>query len=461
MASWQEARLISVAGISGDKEAEQRATSAMLAVLGIVRPFSQALLTPLGASRADKAVVETFIETSFKTGTGSTVRPDGLIRVSYGKQDPWVALVEVKTGSSKLDSNQLEGYVDVAKENDFDCVISISNEIPPSPGLHPSGLKLRANSKVDLHHISWTRVLTTAVMEKLHRGIDDPEQAWILGELIRYLEHPSSGAVGFDDMGENWLPIRDGAREGTLNRRSDGITEIAQRWDQLLGFASLKLGADIGRDVCEVIPRAHQADPTLRTKAFVESIADSGRLEGALRIPDTIADLDIEVDLKARQNILSTTVEAPGDKGAKGRIGWLVRQLTEAPGELVIEAYTKNARSGMAAKLEDVREDSSVLIGDDKKDPVKFRLVARSEMGLGRKVGKKPGFAKAIINSIEAFYGDILQNLTAYQAKAPQIQQRPRPAEVQPEPLPTVELIEPEVPAEAVAEALQRWSVDW
>ena len=82
-------------------------------------------------------------------------------------------------------------------------------------------------------------------------------------------------------------------------------------------------------------------------------------------------------------------------------------------------------------------------------------------MGLGRKAGKKPGFAKAVINSIEAFYGDILQNLTGYQPKAPKIQQRPQPVEVEPEPLPTVELIEPEVPEATVAEALQRWLVDW
>ena len=41
-------------------------------------------------------------------------------------------------------------------------------------------------------------------------------------------------------------------------------------------------------------------------------------------------------------------------------------------------------------------QTATVLIGDDKKEPVKFRLVARSEMGLGRRAGKKPGFAQAL-----------------------------------------------------------------
>lgn len=174
--AWQQARLIPTSGISNDAEAEVRATSALLAVLSIVRPFSNAVLTPLGASRAGTAVVETFIETTFKTKTGKTLRPDGLVRVTYGKQQPWVALIEVKTGSSKLNAEQLESYLSVAKAEGFDCVITISNEIQPSPGVHPTaGVKLRANSKVSLHHLSWTKLLTLAVMEKTHRGVDDPE----------------------------------------------------------------------------------------------------------------------------------------------------------------------------------------------------------------------------------------------------------------------------------------------
>ncbi|MFV1990216.1 MAG: TerD family protein, partial [Acidimicrobiales bacterium] len=75
MAGWQRARIIPVSGIANDREAEQRATSALLAVLGIVRPFSRAVLSPLGASRAEKAVVETFIETTFKDDSGKAVRP--------------------------------------------------------------------------------------------------------------------------------------------------------------------------------------------------------------------------------------------------------------------------------------------------------------------------------------------------------------------------------------------------
>ena len=78
---WKRARLIPVAGIKGDREAEQRATSAFLAVLSIVRDFSQELLTPMGASSAGKATVDTYTEVSMEA-TGESVRPDGVIRVT-------------------------------------------------------------------------------------------------------------------------------------------------------------------------------------------------------------------------------------------------------------------------------------------------------------------------------------------------------------------------------------------
>src|SRR5690554_3384754 len=127
--NWQRARLIPVAGTSTGVEREQRATSALLAVLSVVRPFSRELLSPLKASRAGRACVESFIETSLTTSSKAGVRPDGLIRVTYGKQAPWIALVEVKTGTNPLTLEQINSYIDCARHNKYDHVITISNEI--------------------------------------------------------------------------------------------------------------------------------------------------------------------------------------------------------------------------------------------------------------------------------------------------------------------------------------------
>lgn len=422
MDTWQAARLIPVSGISKGAEAEQRATSALLAVLRVVRPFSKSLLAPLGASKADRANVEAFIEVSFKHKDGKTQRPDGLLRVSFGKSAAWTALVEVKTGKDTLNADQVNRYFDIASAEKFDAVITISNEIAPAPGIHPTaGLKVRSNSRVKVHHFSWSMILAEAVQQKQHRGVSDPEQAWILGELIRYLQHDSSGALDFDDMGPDWVGVRDGARDGSLNRRADEVISIAQLWDQLVRYIALKLGSDLGDDVRQVLPRKELQDPRLRNKNVVDQLCDAGLLTGVLRVPNAAGDLDLVVDLKARQVAIASEVAAPDDRGGKARVTWLTRQLKDAHPQTVIEAYAKNQRSGEYAYLADVRENPKILLGEPTKDPVKFRIITRSEMGMNRSSGRKPGFVSSVLDAVEHFYSTVLQGVTAYQPKAPQV----------------------------------------
>jgi hypothetical protein len=177
---FQIARLIPVSGINNTAEAEMRATSGLLAVLTAVRDLSVAVLSPLGASTARKATVEAFIETSFKLDDGAVVRPDGLIQVTYGSS-VWKALVEVKTGNNLLQADQVTNYLNIARQQGIDAVLTISNEIGVG-NQHPcNGVRVRSNSKVLLAHLSWTELQAHAVRAKVHRGVSDPEQAWIPG----------------------------------------------------------------------------------------------------------------------------------------------------------------------------------------------------------------------------------------------------------------------------------------
>jgi hypothetical protein len=390
-----------------------------------VRPFSKTLLDQLGASRAQKAVVETFIETPFRHD-GKTVRPDGLIRVSFGRQDPWIALVEVKTGEAKLSIDQINAYVDVAREQGFDAVITISNEIAPAPGVHPTpGLSVRANSRVQVRHWSWTSVLTNAVVEKMHRGVNDPEQAWILGELIRYLEHPASGALAMSDMGQSWVAVRDGAREGVLNKRSDEVVDVCQRWDQLMRYASLVLGSEIGSEVQQVLSGAHRSDPAKRAAALTEMLCSDGVLQGALRVPNTAGDIEVGADLRSQLLSCAVQLAAPEDRQARARVTWLLRQLDEAAPATVVESWARNARRPAAtATVGDLREDPKLLLDAEGKDISRFRVIRRAEMGRSRKSGtRSQGFVDSVMALIKGTYGEVVQNIEPWVPKAPQLAQ--------------------------------------
>lgn len=418
--NWPVARLIPVTGIGNAKEAETRAASAVLAVLSVVRDLSSAVFTPYGASRAAKATVETFTEPVFKLD-GKNIRPDGLVRISYGK-NVWICLIEFKTHDGKLEADQINNYWEVARQNNFDAVLTISNELAASPGAHPTeGLRVRSNSKVQVHHLSWTALLSIAVMEMHHRGVDDPEQAWIIGELIRYLEHDESGAMAFSDMGTNWVPVRDAARDGALRKTDPAVQDVALRWEQLLRFTSLQLGSQIGEDVQHVLSRAH-TDPRTRTAYLVDQLVKGEPLDGTLRIPHTVGDIDVAADLKARRILAAVDVTAPDDRRGSARCTWIANQLKEAPSNLVIESYPKNARTPHAATLAEVSEDRNVLLGPDRQDPYRFRLVLSAEMGLTRKSsGRKPGFIDSVTDLVERFYGEVVQNVAAFSPKAPKI----------------------------------------
>ena len=197
--SWHRARLIPTSGISGADEQERRATSALLSVMEAVKDFGKSVVKPFGAITGN---FETFIEVPFQLND-QRLYPDGLIRVTRGSKS-WVALVEVKTGTNKLEKQQLENYLDIAHDGGFDAVVTISNEIASIPGTHPTDVDKHKTKKVGLHHVSWAQILSEAVVHKEHRGVADPEQAWILSELIRYLERPHSGTLEFEDMGAGW-----------------------------------------------------------------------------------------------------------------------------------------------------------------------------------------------------------------------------------------------------------------
>jgi len=416
--TWHEARLIPTSGISGAEEQERRATSALLAVMTSVKEFGRAITAPLGAPAG---TVTTFIEVPFMLAE-KRCYPDGLIRVSRGSRS-WTCLVEVKTSTNDLQAAQLENYLDIARDNGFDALLTISNEIPPAAGQHPTKVDKRRLRKVQLFHLSWSQVLAEAVMQKEHRGVADPDQAWILGELIRYLEHPRSGALEFDDMGASWVTVRDAVAAGTLRASDRSAPEVAARFDALLRYASLRLGRRLGTEVTPLLSRKDAADPAVRLQTLVTELASSGTLAGAIKIPNAVSPLSLELDLRSGRVTCHVDLDAPREGRPATRVNWLVRQLKNAPGPLRIEAHAAFARgAGTAALLKDVRDNPALLLDDSKKDIRTFRLALISPLGPKRGRGRG-GAIDSVLDAIDAFYGDVLGQLKAWTPTPPKLRE--------------------------------------
>ncbi len=430
---WRRARLLPTVGLRGQEEQEQRATSSLLAVMHAVPDFGRALLSELGAPRGR---LDTFTEIQLRDAEGKRCIPDGAIVAERGSKC-WQCLVEVKTGRAQLQAEQVSRYLDWARDNSFDAVLTISNEITASPTDSPLALDGRKLRRVNLFHLSWWRVLTEAIVQHRHRGIADPDQAWLLGELVAYLDHEKSGASGFQDMGEHWVSVRTAAANETLRPRDPEVREVAERWEQFVDYMALGLGQDLGRDVTPVRPRKLSADA--RLDETVKTLAQTGRLEASVKVPDAIGNLRVEADLRTRRVTTSVDIDAPREGRPKTRITWLLRQLRHAAAGLRIEVSFAMVRESSSLLLSEALEAPERLLSatDPAREPRSFRIALSQKMGTKR--GKEEGsFVNETRRQAIDFYRDLIQDLRAWQPSAPKLprEERAESEPAQPEPPP-------------------------
>jgi hypothetical protein len=360
---WQPARLFPITGIGGADEQERRGCSALMAVIQSVREFGRELTSRCGAPAG---TIETYIEVPFENGK---FRPDGLIRVTRGKTE-WTALVEVKTGRIDLRADQVENYVDVARNQGFDAVITISHQVATTPGVHPVAIDKRKLHRVALFHLSWSRIHTEALIQQSAHTVNDPDQAWILSEFIRYLEEKKSGALDFEDMGPHWTKVRDACPLGTLRAADPETLDVVSRFDQLVAFCGMELSRQLGVHVQQGLSRKERSDHASRLQAQSALLAKTGQLQGSLLVPNAAAPIAVTVDLRASQVHCSLTLGAPLDRRVSARVTWLIRQLPEAPPALRVVATAARARdTGPSRSLAEVQTDSSILIDDAKAHP--------------------------------------------------------------------------------------------
>lgn len=412
---WMPARLIPVAGIRGQDEQEIRAASSLLAVMGAVDEFGKALLRDVGAPPGR---ITTFTEIPLKASNGKVLRPDGAITVERGKTS-WRCLVEVKTDNAPLQVEQVSSYLDLAREHGFDAVVTISNHISSDPTDVPVAIDGRKLRSVDLRHLSWWRILTEAVMQHQHRGIKDPDQAWILGELIAYLEHERSGAVGFEDMGKHWVQVRNSARDGTIRSADTGVRDVVDRWEQFIEYLCLGLSQDLG---VQVSAQSKAKDGERWTESLLTTLGSDGKLTGSFRVPDAVGPIEVEADLRARLTRTSAKVSAPREGRPLTRINWMLRQLSKAPRDLKIEVQFARTKETTALLLEDAREDPKTLLSptDPKREPRAFSLSLARPLGTKRGKGER-SFVLETRRQVVSFYGELIEDIRKWPPKAPKL----------------------------------------
>lgn len=278
----------------------------------------------------------------------------------------WTALVETKTNGNALKPDQVQAYMDIAARRGYESVITLSNDVAlEGSSLIDVRVDGKRKHKVALWHLSWAEVAHQAQMLIRHEGVGTATHAWLLQELLHYLQHEHSGCHGFQNMGAAWVPVRRGIDDETLCQGDPRATEVIESWEKLIRQVCLRLGGELGQKVLPVQRAKRGADPRARRADLADRLCTHGRLDAELRIEGTPGILAIAADLRTGK--LRTSIEVPASEQGYplSRAKRLIRQLASAPADLHIETLVEGDGVGPRGTLERLRPEPADLLPKD------------------------------------------------------------------------------------------------
>lgn len=410
--------------ILADTSREGRVLSITLASLSAVYDFRRVLLKSISQSVGVRTNLDAFSEVSFPDEGKLKERPDGLIVLRTGKR-VWSALIEAKIGNAEIDSDQVERYLKLAKRNNINAVISISNQFANQPDQPPYAASKVGAKGVELFHWSWMHIRTEAALLCDDGQIEDPDQVYILEEFVRYLSHDTVGISGFDQMNPEWTELVGLFQKGgRVNKTAPETHNTVLSWHQELRDLSLILRRRTMSNVALRLPRAQEQEAKARQKADAERLSEEGCMTACFDIPDAAAHLDINVSLVTRAIHVGMKLKAPLDrKSGKARINWLLRQVKEVdPSRIVVRAHWAGRTPHTQASLEAVRNNPDIILFEDlSKAPVALEILMATEDG--RRFRGRKTFIQTLEEAVPEFYDRIGQNLKAWEPPAPRIRE--------------------------------------
>ncbi|MFG3285945.1 TerD family protein [Streptomyces sp. NPDC048111] len=411
--AWRGARLFPASSLKSDREREMRATSVLLAVMAQVPEFGRRLTAAFGAPAGR---METFTEVTLPHGD-SPKRPDGVIRVERaGKL--WTALVETKTNGNALKSERIQAYMDIAARRGYEAVITLSNDVAlEGSSLVEVKTDGRRKHKVALWHLSWAEVTQQAQLLIRHEGVRNEAHAWLLQELLHYLQHDNSGCHGFQNMGPAWVPVRNGIDEETLSPGDPRTVQVVESWERLIRQVCLRLGGELGTKVVPVQRARRGTDPRSRRADLAARLCVDGQLCAEIRIEGAPGILGVVADLRMGRLRTSVEIPAPTQGYPLSWVKRLMRQLAEAPADLHVQTLLDGETVGPRGTLEKLRPEPGDLLPKGAERITGFRLSLFKGVGSTRG-NAETGFIRGVDAAVDLFHSSVVTRL-----------ERPRPAQ--------------------------------
>lgn len=405
--------------VLADTSREGRMASIFLALLPVVPSLAQTVFETTGVRIGKRSRIETFTETVLNDNSDIKNRPDGLIVITNGK-NRWSALVEAKIGKAEIEADQVARYLDAAKANKIDAVLTISNQFVAKADQSPVTLPKLTLRKAGLYHWSWTWIKTQCEIISYQQRVEDEEQIFLLQEFLRLLAHSGTGIERFTQMGASWKDVvLSVTNQEKLKRTSPEVEQAVACWHQELRDLSLKLSSHVGQSVVVKIERRHLTDGGERLKDGIRALAEDNMLSAAFVVPDGAADIDVCADLMRRSVVFSMKLKAPQDKKTtKARLNWLLRMLKDDDPRLWIRAHWPGRRSATQKEVSLLKENPDLIDPEASATAAHAFEVLLIETDAKRFAGRRT-FIELLEASATEFYDLVGQHLRAWQAPPP------------------------------------------
>ncbi|OBY24792.1 hypothetical protein [Leisingera sp. JC1] len=399
---------------------ERRVTSIFLAVLAQVHPMAVEVLSSVGQRVGVRTKISTFTEVVLKEKTGNNCRPDGLIVLETGSRR-WSALVETKIARNELTEEQVTKYIELARANGVDAVITVSNQFVSRADHSPVPVSKKLLRKTDLFHWSWSWLATQCELLSLQDGVEDAEQMFLMRELMEFLDHPSTGVERFTQMGPEWKSlVQSVSNETVLKRTSPEVEEAVACWHAEERDLSLHLSTNIKTAVSVKIERKLRDDPGLRAREAAQALVENRTLTSIFQVPNLAGDINVVANLGLRTISASMVLKAPGDrKSTKARINWVLRMLPEDDERLLLSALWPGRVSPTTRSVAELRTDP-LLLQTDNPDLVPHSFEVKLVERTGARFSGRKTFIEDLEVIVPKFYELAAAHLRAWQPAPPQ-----------------------------------------
>ena len=401
---------------------EMALTSIFLSALRIVKEFREQIFKDTKISKGGR--VYYYTEVSFPQL--SDYRIDGLLIVVSAGKIKDAAFFEMKNKANEIDVDQITKYCDLAKKLGVNRMVTVSNEFVSDPKIVPYNLK--SNKSISLYHFSWTYILTISklLLFKNQTNIEDDDQIEIMKEVVSYLEHKDSGVSGFTKMKAGWKEVVEKIVSNAPIRVGDQIVEDAVlSWLQEERDMALMLSRELG-----VLVGQGSLSKKQNFNSLSKNLVSNQTLKSSLNVDGSVSDIEIEALMGKRTIAMSVTVDAPLDKGNKGKVGWINRQLetcrkknsekfNSMEDEIWIEAQIKYSSKHEKVKYEDIDELAEI---DRGREIVAFKIYLIEDAG--RKFDSVKKFVETIEYMLVDYYQILVQNLSNWDRPAPKIKEK-------------------------------------